>query len=59
MTRNILVKLRNTNCNLVGSSEERITCIWYDFIKTKYKETLHKCVDLISLAQGQVQWRPF
>lgn len=48
----ILVELGNSSCNLVGSSGDRLTCKWYDFIKTKFKEILRERKDL---AQGQVQ----
>jgi hypothetical protein len=51
MTRSIFVNLRNSSCNLVGSSEERLTRIWYDFVTTKFEEILRELVDLIYLAQ--------
>jgi hypothetical protein len=51
MTRNILVNLRISSYNLVGSSEERLKYMWYDFITTKFKEILRETLDLIYLAQ--------
>jgi hypothetical protein len=51
MTRNILVNLRNSSYNLVGSSEERLKYMWHDFITTNFKEILREPVDLIYLAQ--------